>query len=77
MLIIALVDNCSLLFSPKHLQDIATGTGRFASFVLDNFRGLDCTVLDLSPFYLAKAKKLLSRFDSVTYVEVCKSPATS
>jgi len=51
-------------------KDIATGTGRFASFVLDNFRGLDATVLDLSPFYLAKAKTLLERFPGVTYVEV-------
>jgi len=43
------------------LLDIATGTGRFASFVLDNFRGIDATVLDLSPFYLQEAKKLLNR----------------
>ena len=29
------------------ILDVATGTGRFASFVIDNFRGLDMTVMDL------------------------------
>lgn len=57
-------------YSEIKLLDVATGTGRFASFVMDNFRGLDCTVLDMSPFYLAEAKKILKRHDTVTYVEV-------
>jgi len=52
----------------KHL-DVATGTGRFASFLLDNYRNLDATVMDLSPFYLAEAKKSLSKYDNVKYVE--------
>ena len=52
------------------LLDLASGTGRFVSFVLDNYRDLDTTVMDLSPFYLAEAKKTLKRFEStVTYVE--------
>jgi ubiquinone/menaquinone biosynthesis C-methylase UbiE len=41
--------------------DIASGTGRFISFVLDNYRTLDTTVLDLSPFYLAECKKALKK----------------
>lgn len=52
----------------KHL-DVATGTGRFASFLMDNYRDLDTTVMDLSPFYLAEAKKMLSKYDNVKYVE--------
>eukprot|EP00596_Hydrurales_sp_CCMP1899_P005391 CAMPEP_0119042634 /NCGR_PEP_ID=MMETSP1177-20130426/16041_1 /TAXON_ID=2985 /ORGANISM="Ochromonas sp, Strain CCMP1899" /LENGTH=432 /DNA_ID=CAMNT_0007009563 /DNA_START=108 /DNA_END=1403 /DNA_ORIENTATION=- len=52
----------------KHL-DIACGTGRFISFVLDNYNDLDCTVLDLSPFYLADTKKLLKKYNQVKYVE--------
>merc|ERR1711988_499648 len=53
---------------PKVL-DVATGTGRFASFVMDNFRDLQLDALDLSPFYLAEAKKVLGSYDSVSYVE--------
>jgi len=49
--------------------DVATGTGRFASFMLDNFPGLKLDALDLSPFYLAESKKLLNKFKGVTYVE--------
>ena len=52
------------------LLDLATGTGRFISFVMDNYRDLDVTVMDLSPFYLAEAKKTLRHFESsVTFVE--------
>lgn len=52
----------------NHL-DIATGTGRFISFALDNFPQLDLTVLDLSPFYLAEAKKILRQYPQVVYAE--------
>ena len=58
---------------PK-VVDVATGTGRFASFLMDNVRDLDLSVLDLSPFYLAEAKNILGQYDSVKYVE---SPAES
>jgi ubiquinone/menaquinone biosynthesis C-methylase UbiE len=57
------------LLPPPRVLDVATGTGRFASFVMDNFRSLDLDVLDLSPFYLAEAKRLLKQYDTVTYVE--------
>lgn len=53
---------------PKVL-DVATGTGRFASFLMDNFRSLSLDVLDLSPFYLAEARKILNKYDTVRYVE--------
>lgn len=36
--------------------EIAAGTGRFATFVKDNYPTLQLTVSDLSPFYLAEAK---------------------
>lgn len=55
--------------SSTKVLDIATGTGRFISFVLDNYRDLDCTVMDLSPFYLAEAKKMLTKYEKVKYVE--------
>ena len=42
--------------------DVATGTGRFASFLMQNFPGLSMDVLDLSSFYLAEAKKLLNKY---------------
>jgi ubiquinone/menaquinone biosynthesis C-methylase UbiE len=41
------------------MLDAATGTGRLLSFVKDNHPALDCTAVDLSPFYLAEAEKTL------------------
>ena len=53
----------------QHL-DIATGTGRFLSFVLDNWPSLEATALDLSPFYLAEAKSTLApKHPSCKFVE--------
>jgi len=52
----------------KHL-DIATGTGRFLSFVMDNWPGITATALDLSPFYLKEAQKLLAPYTGVKFVE--------
>jgi ubiquinone/menaquinone biosynthesis C-methylase UbiE len=51
------------------LLDTATGTGRFASFVLDNNPDLNATVMDLSPFYLEEARRLLRRFKQVDYMQ--------
>ena len=36
------------------LLDVASGTGRFLTFVKDNYPRLDVTALDLSPNYLAR-----------------------
>jgi len=55
--------------SQVKLLDIASGTGRFISFVLDNFPTLDATVLDLSPFYLEQARKTLHRYKQVKFAE--------
>ena len=37
--------------------ELACGTGRFLTFVRDNYPKMDVTGLDLSPFYLAEARK--------------------
>lgn len=37
--------------------EVASGTGRLNTFVRDNWPMLDCTITDLSPFYLNAARK--------------------
>lgn len=44
----------------QHL-DVATGTGRFASFLWDNHPELLLTLLDLSPHYLDAARTTMER----------------
>ena len=39
------------------LLELACGTGRFLTFVRDNYPKMDVTGLDLSPFYLMEARK--------------------
>ena len=63
--------------SDIRVLDVATGTGRFASFLLQNFPGLKMDALDLSPFYLAETKKLLSKYTGVTYVEAAAESVPS
>jgi len=46
----------------KHL-DVASGTGRFLSFVRDNHPELQSTALELSPHYLEATRKLNKRFE--------------
>lgn len=36
--------------------EVACGTGRFATFLKDNYPSLDLTLMDLSDFYLAEAR---------------------
>jgi ubiquinone/menaquinone biosynthesis C-methylase UbiE len=43
--------------SPRTMLEIACGTGRFATFARDNFPTTNMTLVDLSPFYLEKAKE--------------------
>jgi len=52
-----------------NLLDVATGTGRFLTFVKDNWPRLNVTALDLSPAYLAEARKALKPWRDVTFVE--------
>ena len=48
--------------------DIACGTGRFLTFVKDNYPRLPVTALDLSPDYLAEAREALKPWRGVDFV---------
>jgi ubiquinone/menaquinone biosynthesis C-methylase UbiE len=50
------------------LLDIGTGTGRFLTFVKDNYPRLPAVALDLSPYYLRRAKAALARESRVAFV---------
>jgi ubiquinone/menaquinone biosynthesis C-methylase UbiE len=52
-----------------NLLDVATGTGRFLTFVKDTWPRLNTTALDLSPAYLAEARKALKPWRDVTFLE--------
>ena len=52
-----------------HLADIGCGTGRFLTFVKDNYPRLSVTALDISPFYLDEARHRLRHWSRVTFVE--------
>lgn len=45
--------------SELSLLDVASGNGRFLSFVKDSYPSMDTTALELSPFYLSEARKLV------------------
>jgi len=51
------------------LLDVACGTGRFLTFLKDNYPRLAITALDLSPAYLAKARADLKPWRGITFVE--------
>jgi len=51
------------------LLDVACGTGRFLSFVKDNFPRLPVTALDLSPSYVKRARKTLHDYSAVAGVQ--------
>ena len=44
-------------YKEMKLLEIGGGTGRLMTFFRDNYPEMDCSLLDLSPFYLDKAKK--------------------
>ena len=52
------------MHSHHDLSDIVVFSvaGRYASFLMQNFPEMKLDVLDLSPFYLAEAKKLLGKY---------------
>lgn len=54
------------------LLDMACGTGRFLTFVKDNYPCLPVTALDLSPPYLAEARARLAAWRGV---EIVQAPA--
>jgi ubiquinone/menaquinone biosynthesis C-methylase UbiE len=51
------------------LIDVASGTGRFLTFVKDNYPRLPVTALDLSPDYLAQAARNLRPWRGVETVQ--------
>ena len=51
------------------LLDLACGTGRFLTFLCDNYPRLGVTALDLSPNYLGTARKALRRHRNVAFLE--------
>lgn len=51
------------------MLDIACGTGRFLTFVKDNYPRLPVTALDLSPHYLAEARTQLGAWPDVVFVQ--------
>lgn len=50
------------------LLDLGCGTGRFLSFVKDNYPRLAITALDLSPAYLEEARALLKPWRGIDFV---------
>lgn len=51
-----------------NVLDLACGTGRFLTFVCDNYPRLNLTAVDLSPNYLAKAQRTLRKWRNIHYV---------
>lgn len=51
------------------LVDLGCGTGRFLTFVKDNYPRLNIVALDLSPYYLGEARKALSAWPSVAFIQ--------
>ena len=51
--------------SSLRILDAACGTGRFLTFVRDNFPGCAVTALDMSPFYLAEARAIHAEWERV------------
>lgn len=51
------------------MLDVACGTGRFLTFVKDNYPRLPVTALDLSPHYLAEAQRQLRPWSDVHFVQ--------
>jgi ubiquinone/menaquinone biosynthesis C-methylase UbiE len=63
------------------LIDVACGTGRFLTFVKDNYPRLAVTALDVSPYYLDEARRNLRPWSRVEFVaapiETAPLPAES
>ncbi|WP_306252687.1 class I SAM-dependent methyltransferase [Parvularcula sp. IMCC14364] len=49
--------------------DLACGTGRLLSHVKDNFTEMPAVAIDLSPDYLAQARKTCRDWSGITYME--------
>jgi ubiquinone/menaquinone biosynthesis C-methylase UbiE len=53
----------------RSLLDVGAGTGRFLTFVKDNYPRLDVTALDLSRSYLAEARRNLESWRGVHLIQ--------
>jgi ubiquinone/menaquinone biosynthesis C-methylase UbiE len=51
------------------LVDVACGTGRFLTFIKDNYPRLAVTAVDVSPYYLDEARGNLKHWSRVEFVE--------
>ena len=47
------------------MLEVAAGTGRFATFVRDNYPEAHLTVSDLSPFYLQEAREAMAHWQEL------------
>ena len=52
-----------------NMLDVAAGTGRFLTFVKDNWPKLNTSALDLSPAYIEQARKSLKAWRDVKFIE--------
>lgn len=55
--------------APVQLLDVACGTGSFLQELKENYPDLRATGLDLSPFYLKRARENLKAFTHMDFVE--------
>ncbi len=51
------ISSCGKPASSLRLLEVAAGTGRFHTFIKDNWPEMPSVCSDLSPFYLAKARE--------------------
>lgn len=58
------------------MLEVACGTGRFATFLRDNYPHADLTVTDLSPFYLEQARENLAYWEAARGDEARKRVRT-
>ena len=82
------MQRASLVPISKHIQDsdrpsselklleVASGTGRFHTFIKDNWPEMPSVLSDLSPFYLAKARENVEYWRSLTQARFTKGEDT-
>ena len=55
------------------ILEVGCGTGKFSTFLRDNYTDADITLVDLSPFYLEQARKNHAKYGKIT----CRGRAPS
>merc|ERR1719375_1633134 len=56
------------------ILEVATGTGRFATFIRDNHPTANVTLVDLSPFYLEAARENDEHWREARYPNAATRP---